>query len=100
MFDFGYPEKGQALLYDGAYYTIEKDMAMTIKYNNTIEKIVSSSDYIEINNSEYEGSDEWDMWLYATGTDIEVPLTIIYEDGTEETITVYITKDWKYMWEE
>lgn len=55
---------------------------------------------IEINNSEYEGSDEWDMWLYATGTDIEVPLTIIYEDGTEETITVYITKDWKYMWEE
>lgn len=100
VFNFAYPEKGQALLYDGAYYTIEKDWVMTIKSNNTIENIVSSSDSVEILNYEYEGRNEWDITLYATGTDIEVPLTITYEDGTEETLTVYITKDWKWSWEE
>lgn len=35
------------------------------------------------------------IYINSTGTDMEIPITITYEDGTEGSITVYITKEWE-----
>lgn len=99
VYSFSHPEKGQAILYDGAHYTIEDHFAATVKSPETIAKITSTQESLSILDYDIEGIHEWDIRLYEAGTDIEVPLTITYEDGTEETITVYLTKDWKYMGE-
>lgn len=99
IYYFAYPEKGQAILYDGAHYTVEENFAITVRASNVIKNVTSTAGSVQITNYEYEGNQEWSISIYATGTDIEVPLTVVYEDGTEETLTVYITKDWKYPWE-
>lgn len=99
-YSFYTPEKGQAIMYDGAHYTIEKDFATIVRCPNTIKKVTSTEEYVHILDYDYEGVHEWAITIYTTGTDIEVPLTITYEDGTEETLTVYITKDWDYSWAE
>lgn len=100
IYHFGYPEKGQAVLYDGAHYVVEENFSITVRSSKVIKNVTSTAGSVQITNYEYKGNQEWPISIYATGTDIEVPLTVIYEDGTEETITVYITKDWNYMWEE
>jgi hypothetical protein len=99
-FDFFKPEMGQVILYDGAHYTIEKDFATSVQSTKTIKKVTSTAEYIHVLDYDYEGTHEWDITIETTGTDIEVPLTITYEDGTEESLTVYITKDWDYNWGE
>ncbi len=99
-YSFYTPEKGQAIMYDGAYYTIEQDFATIVRCPNTIKKVNSTEEYVHILDYDYEGTHEWAITIYTTGTDIEVPLTITYEDGTEESLTVYITKDWNYSWGE
>ncbi len=100
IYHFGYPEKGQAVLYDGAHYVVEENFSITVRSSKVIKNVTSTTGCVQITNYEYEGNQEWPISIYTTGTDIEVPLTVIYEDGTEETFIVYITKDWKYPWEE
>lgn len=100
MFSFNHSEKGQPILYNGAHCTIEEDFAIVVKSPKTITSITSEKGSVLVSDSDYEGIHEWDVGLYEVGTDIEVPLVITYEDGTEENFTVYITKDWKYPWEE
>ncbi len=97
---FNYPEKGQWILYNGAHCTLEENFSMTIESPKTITNITSEKGSVLVVDYEYEGRYVWDIGLYEEGTDIEVPLVITYEDGTEENFTVYITKDWKYPWEE
>lgn len=100
VYNTGKIEEGQAILYDGAYYTLQESCVATVKTPNVIKTVTSTAEYVYILDVDYEGEHEWNISVETTGTDIEVPLTITYEDGTEETITVYITKDWKYPWEE
>lgn len=92
-------EEGQAILYDGARYILSENFIVTVKTPEIISSMESSNKYVYISDYDYKGSHEWDITLETTGTDIEVPLTITYEDGTTDTLTVYITKDWKYSWE-
>lgn len=100
VFEFYYPEEGQALLYNGAHYTIKDEFFMRIETPKEVEYINSNLEYVIISTSEEEGEIQIKMTVETTGADIEVPITIKYTDGTEETLTVYITKDWKYPWEE
>ncbi len=100
IFSFNYPEKGQTILYDGAHCTIEENLTIDVKSPKVITNITSEKDSVFVVDYDYEGIHEWNITLETTGTDIEVPLTITYEDGTEETFTVYITKDWQYSWEQ
>lgn len=93
-------EKGQFIVHNEAHFTLEENFSMTIKSPKTITSITSEKESVLISDYDYEGTHEWDFALYEVGTDIEVPLVITYEDGTEETFIVYITKDWKYQWEE
>lgn len=99
VFHFGYPEKGQALLYDGAHYTVEENYIVTVKTPGVISDMYTTVTDVIISDYVINDVHEWDIGVMGTGTDIEVPLTITYEDGTKETITVYITKEWKYSWE-
>lgn len=100
VFNFTFVEKGQAILYDSAHYTIEKDFFMTINSSKKIQTVNAQAEYISITNSVNDDGVEWRLFVDTTGKDIEVPLTIIYEDGMDETLTVYITKEWKWSWEE
>ena len=100
LFSFDHSEKGQPILYNGAHCTLEEDFVITVKSPKTITNMTSEKESVLISDYDYNGIHEWDIGLYEQGTDIEVPLVITYEDGTEETFTVYITKDWKYPWEE
>ncbi len=100
VFSFNHSENGQLIVYNGAHFTLEEDFVMTFKSSKTITSITSEKGSVLISDYDYEGYYEWDIGLYEEGTDIEVPLVITYEDGTEENFTVYITKDWKYPWEE
>lgn len=100
LYSFNYPEKGQSILYNGAHCTIEENLVINVKSPKVITSIISEKESIFVVDYDYEDIHEWDINLYEVGTDIEVPLTITYEDGTEEIFTVYITKDWKYSWEE
>lgn len=100
VLDPSYMEEGQVFLYNGAHYTIKEGFAMTVKSPEIIKNITSTSEYVFTANYVSEGIIEWDISVETTGMDIEVPLTITYDDGTEENITIYITKDWKYPWEE
>ncbi len=100
VFSFRHSNNRQALLYNGASYIVEENFIMTIKSPNTISNITTTTEYVNIVDYEFEGIHEWDIGVETTGTNIEVPLTIMYEDGTTEEFIVYITKDWKYAGEE
>lgn len=93
--------RGQAILYDGAHYTMCNGEIFTIKSPKTISQITSTRGSILVSDYDSsEGVHEWDIAIFEIGPDIEVPLTITYEDGTEENLCYYITKDWFYQWED
>ena len=96
VFDFFSPEKGQSILYNGAHYTIERDFLMDVTTTDkVVKKIYSTAENVMIFDYSENGICEWGVSLDFTGTDVEIPIIIVYEDGSEETITVYITKEWE-----
>lgn len=90
-FFVGYKDKGQAIVYDGAHYTIPESFYLDVVSSKNIQRASSIAEYVYVGKVE----DAWGVWVNTTGTDIEVPVTIEYEDGTEETITIYVTKEWE-----
>lgn len=96
-YNFYAPEMGQAILYDGAHYVLEEGLGLWVESpQKEIGRVISSSNDIFIMSSfDMDDSEQWCVWVNTTGTDIEVPVTIEYEDGTEETITIYVTKEWE-----
>lgn len=94
VFKFSVAEKGQAILYNGAHYTMEENFFMRIQSPKAVEYINSDAEYVRIVTQQDGEEIQFIMKVETTGTDIEVPITIKYTDGTEEILTVYITKDW------
>lgn len=91
-FDFSEEEIIQAIIPNGASYIVERGTIRVISPQNILE-VNTSVDYVESNKS--VNDNEWVVRIQTTGTNIEVPLTIMYEDGTIEEYTVYITKEWE-----
>ena len=91
---------GDSLVMDeeiGAYYMLyvcvpKKATGIT----TTVE------DFIRLHNTELEKEENREKMPYkiqvaskGTGTNVECPFTITYEDGTEEKLTLYITKEYE-----
>lgn len=90
---------GQAIVFDGAHYTWRKGAGANITSYKPIESVTSLSDLVEVEKN-LIAENKWNLEIDGVHTDIEVPLKVIYEDGTEEKITFFITKDWYGIGEE
>lgn len=89
-YDFSQEGKPQMIIPNGSKYTMQLGYNFSIITVKEVENIEAGAEYISINESVfYEG--EWNICILATGTDLEVPLTIKYADGTEEEILLYVT---------
>lgn len=95
VYNFNYSDKGQAILYDGAHYTVEEEFAVNVKTSGNVSGMHSTAENVRINNYDIEGIDIWSIVNGTTCVDMEIPIVITYEDGSEENITVYITKEWE-----
>lgn len=80
----------------GAYYSF-----YVIVPKKAIEATTSNETFVNIIDAPVKEEGNRDKMPYAfgiddkeTGTNVECPITITYEDGTEETITIYITKEY------
>lgn len=101
VYNFFYKDKGQALLYDGAYYNIPEDFTLDILSQKGIASAITTAENVSVGKMYIDGyGDKWFILIQTTGTDIEVPVTITYDDGTEENFTIYVTKEWKFSGEE
>lgn len=89
---------GQAILYDGAHYTMREDSYLHFLYKPGVKEVSSELNKIEL---EIEvGMNGWFVIIWDLVEDKEIPFTIEYEDGSQELFTVYVTKDWYGSWEE
>ena len=80
----------------GAYYSF-----YVIVPKKAVEATNGNEKFVNIIDAPVKEASNRDKLPYAfsiddeeTGTDVECPITITYEDGTEETITIYITKEY------
>lgn len=89
-------EKTQTILYNGAHFTMLEEHYMTVEFAKDIVGVTTPYNYIYL----YVNTDEFGfygfLYVETTGVDIEVPLTITYEDGSEEKFVIYLTKEWQY----
>lgn len=93
-YNFSSEDNIQAILPNNSKYTLlYEDISMVMFYpNKKVLEIKIDSDYIRyMESSTKYGEQIWSITIETTGTDIEVPVTINYEDGTVEEYTVYIT---------
>ena len=87
---------GQAVLYNGAHYTIPENHYLTISSQKNIGFATTTTEDIYVGAGEFNiYGKEWSIYVNTTGTDIEIPILIYYTDGTEDTITIYVTKEWE-----
>ncbi len=87
----------QFIMPNGVTCELNEGDKLIVYYVEGVNDIKSSADYIEFS---LDKDNAYQFMLNTTGTEIEVPITVTYEDGTVEELVVYITKDWKYSWEE
>ena len=94
-----------AVLEDGDSFVMEEavggshfsfDMYVPRKANGVTTTVDKS--FLRLHKNDRENTEKLPFYFGidddATGTDVECPITITYEDGTEETITIYITKEY------
>ena len=84
---------GQAILKDGDHYT--NSMLASFFFNRTPENGNIKDVTLECNddNAEIRKTKKNYGFITVTGEDVEYKATFTYNDGTEETITVYITEE-------
>lgn len=88
-----------SLLYDGAHYTIPINCGLSIASSKEIVSVTTSSNggNIWFYDSVFDDNIGKVWWIYLDDTysDLELPISISYEDGSTETLTIYVTKKWK-----
>lgn len=88
-YDFSQEGSSQMIIPNGSNYIMGLGNNLYIIPSKEINNIESASDYIVAQKSVKPGV--WCMFIYTTGTDIEVSATIKYVDGTKEDILLYVT---------
>lgn len=84
----------EAILSDGDSYQLEDaDDNLYLYYSNQVQEIKSNTPHIKLN---VRGENVCGFNVFVKGEDLEVSFTVVYEDGTEEDITIYITKDFEH----
>lgn len=80
----------KAILSDGDSYTIVEDDNLYLYYAEQNSSVHTDKDYVYLGN---DGETYSFVFLNIEGTNLEVPITAIAPDGTEYSITVYITNE-------
>ena len=88
-YDFSEDGNSQAIIPNGANYTLQTGNTLYVVSNKEILSVDASLDYVLI--SENPLLDNWVLYIDNTGTDIEVSFTVNYADGTSEDFTIYVT---------
>ncbi len=93
--DYDFTERTeQAIIPNGGKYTFEGDnnMLSVVSINKTITDIEAHNNYFYPQESAV-GDGIWRLFIETTGTDMEVSFTVMYDDGTSEDFTIYVTKE-------
>jgi len=94
VFVWKYECGAKAILSDGDSYVMEDDDDLLyLYYPRGVQNVKANRDSIEIRKQREKSCG---FWLPIKGEDLEVTLTVTYEDGSEENITIYVTKDFEY----
>lgn len=88
-FSFSQEGSSQMVIPNGSKYTMKFGFLLYIVSNKEISEVITNAEYIETKSGREPGT--WGVYIKTTGTDLEVPLTIKYADGTEEEILLYVT---------
>lgn len=88
-YDFSEDGNSQAIIPNGAKYTLQFTNKLDVVSNKEILNIETSLDYISTSENPLIGT--WLVFIDTTGTDLEVSFTVNYADGTSEDFTIYVT---------
>ena len=88
-YDFSEDGNSQAIIPNGAKYTMQLRNALDVVSNKEIVSIDTTLDYIRTSENPLVGT--WLVFIETTGTDVEVSFTVNYADGTSEDFTIYVT---------
>ncbi|MBQ7972460.1 MAG: hypothetical protein IJ291_03290 [Lachnospiraceae bacterium] len=90
-----YEYGAKAIVSDGDSYVMENDDDLLfLYYPKKVQSIKDNMDgaiHILVEEEKYCGFN-----LYAIGKDLEITFTVTYEDGTEEDITIFLTKNFEH----
>lgn len=83
----------QAIISNGGKYTLKDDnnMLSVISTNKTITDIEAHNKYFYAQEPVTDDG-RWSIFIQTTGTDLEVSFTVMYDDGTSQDFTIYVTK--------
>lgn len=83
----------QAIISNGGKYTLKDDnnMLSVISTNKTITDIEAHNKYFYAQEPLTDDG-RWSIFIETTGIDLEVSFTVMYDDGTSEDFTIYVTK--------
>ena len=94
--DYNFSESTEiSIIPNGAKYTMEENehdiyYLCIMSTAKDISEFKTDVNYISFKKSPLVDS-TWNMHLETVGTDLEVSFTAVYEDGTEEDFTIYVT---------
>lgn len=78
-------------LKDGDSHTLDISEFLWIYLPKKVSNVTTTTENVKIwGGGDYTKA----LDLYFTDTNVEIPITVEYEDGTTEEITIYITKEW------
>lgn len=82
----------QAIISNGGKYPLKDDnnMLSVISTNKTITDIEAHNKYFYVLEPLTDDG-RWSIVIETTGIDLEVSFTVMYDDGTSEDFTIYVT---------
>lgn len=83
----------QTTLEDGDHFETSTSSSSTLFFNKTPENVKNAVLECDDNNAKIMKTKKSYGLMTVIGEDVEYKVTFTYNDGTEETITVYITVD-------
>ena len=84
---------GQTILKDGDHFETSTSSSSSLFFNRTPENVKNAVLECNNNNAKIMESKKGYGLMTVIGEDVEYKATFTYNDGTEETITVYITEE-------
>ena len=84
---------GQTILKDGDHFETSTSSSSPLFFNRTPENVKNAVLECNNNNAKIMESKKGYGLMTVIGEDVEYKATFTYNDGTEETITVYITEE-------
>lgn len=103
-FIVGNYESGWKILYNGAQYEMLQDEIMYIIGKDmkvgTDVKVQCTNDWCDVSPNWNFGDYPYGCDIETTGQNIPISVRVLYQDGSIDYITITVSKEWKYSWEE